>query len=349
MTVPVPAAGREVDFDVARLDEYLRALPGIDSGALDVRRTEGGMSNPTYYLQRGGWQAVLRKQPPGHVLPSAHAVDREFRVLTALNGSAVPVPRPLHYCNDRDVLGTPFYLMEHLHGRVLQTYASPELDRGERAAVFDAMVATLAAVHRLDVQAIGLADYGRPGNFFARQLKRFGDQWTQFRRGADDNPALDRVVAWLNERVPASELLALCHGDFRINNLMFHATEPRVIAVFDWELSTLGHPLADLAYNTLAWRMAADENGGLLGMPLHELGIPAEDTYLERYYALAGSAERLTTFHKVFAMFRGAVGSTGVAMRGEAGNAFLPDAARVGRKLALAYATKAQRLIEEET
>jgi aminoglycoside phosphotransferase (APT) family kinase protein len=341
-------AGRDIDFDIARLDEYLRALPGLDSGRLHVQRTEGGMSNPTYFLQRGGWQAVLRKQPAGHVLPSAHAIDREFRVLTALHGSPVPVPRPLHYCSDRDVLGTPFYLMERLHGRVLQTYASPELTRDERMAVFDAMVSTLAAVHRLDLAKFGLTDYGRPGNFFARQLKRFGDQWAQFRRGDDDNPALDRIVSWLHERVPASELLALCHGDFRINNLMFHPSEPRVIAVFDWELSTLGHPLADVAYNTLAWRMAADENGGLLGMRLDELGIPGEPAYLERYYALAGSSERMTTFHKVFAMFRGAVGSTGVAMRGEAGNAFLPDAARVGRKLASAYATKALRLIEED-
>jgi aminoglycoside phosphotransferase (APT) family kinase protein len=148
--------------------------------------------------------------------------------------------------------------------------------------------------------------------------------------------------------VPESELITLCHGDFRINNLMFHASESRVIGVFDWELSTLGHPLVDLAYNTLAWRMAADENGGLEGMPISELGIPSEHDYLERYYALAGPTERMTTFHKVFAMFRGAVGSAGVAMRGEAGNSFLPDSARVGHKLALAYATKALRLIEEE-
>jgi aminoglycoside phosphotransferase (APT) family kinase protein len=348
MTATTAAENRGVDFDPANLAEYLRALPGVDTGTLDVRRTEGGMSNPTYFLRRGDWQAVLRKQPAGHVMPSAHAIDREFRVLTALHGSEVPVPRPLHYCSDQSVLGTPFYLMQQMHGRVMQVYATPGLTREQRAAVFDAMVATLAAVHRLDLAKVGLADYGKPGNFFARQLKRFGDQWAQFRRGDDDNPALDRVVAWLNERVPDSETLALCHGDFRINNLMFDSAEPRVIAVFDWELSTLGHPLADLAYNSQAWRMAPDENGGLEGARLDELGIPTESDYLERYYALAGSKERMTTFHKVFAMFRGAVGSAGVAMRGEAGNAFLPDAARVGRKLALGYATKALRLAEEE-
>jgi aminoglycoside phosphotransferase (APT) family kinase protein len=150
---PAPAAAldRGIDFDAARLDAYLRALPNVDSGVLDVRRTEGGMSNPTYYLRRGEWQAVLRKQPAGKVLPSAHAIDREFRVLSALQGSEVPVPKPLHYCSDREVLGTPFYLMQRLQGRVMQVYSTPGLAHQERAAVFDAMVATLAAIHRLDV------------------------------------------------------------------------------------------------------------------------------------------------------------------------------------------------------
>ncbi|MFO1218696.1 MAG: phosphotransferase family protein [Burkholderiaceae bacterium] len=347
-SVTAMATDRDIDFDVARLADYLHALPSSGSGALRVRRTEGGMSNPTYYLQReSGWQAVLRKQPGGSVLPSAHAIDREFRVLTALQGTPVPVPQPLHYCADRDVLGTPFYLMEWLHGRVLATYDAPGLEPAERAAIFDAMVATLAAVHRLDVAAIGLADYGRPGNYFARQLERWGRQWAQFRRGDDDNPALDRLVAWLAERVPASELVTLCHGDFRIGNMIFHASEARVVGVLDWELSTLGHPLVDLAFNVQAWRMAPDENGGLLGLPLAELGIPSEDEYLERYYELAGATERMTTFHKAFAMFRGAVGSAGVARRGEAGHGFLPDAERVGRKLALAYAMRGLNLIEE--
>ena len=180
-------------------------------------------------------------------------------------------------------------------------------------------------------------------------MKRWSEQWAQFRRGDDDNPALDFLVGWLAERVPDSTQLALCHGDLRIGNLMFHPTEPRVVAVLDWELSTLGHPLVDVGFNVQAWRMAPDENGGLLGLPLAELGIPSEDDYLERYYALAGSTERMSTFHKVFAMFRAAVGSTGVAMRGEGGNAFLPDAARVGRKLALAYAERGRHLIERSS
>ncbi len=337
---------RGVDFDIQALDAYLRERLGHPHGPLSVQRTEGGMSNPTYFLARGHWQAVLRKQPAGPVLPSAHAIDREWRVLSALRASVIPVPEPLHWCAEREVIGTPFYLMQRLQGRVFHDFATPGVTAVGRKSMFEAMVGTMAAMHRLDLGALGLTDYGRPGNYFARQLKRWSEQWAGFRRGDDDNPALDRIVAWLGERVPDSELQALCHGDFRISNLMFHATEPRVIGVLDWELSTLGHPLVDVAYNSQAWRMARDENGGLLGLDLAALGIPSEKDYLESYYALAGSTERMSTFHQVFAMFRGAVGSAGVARRGEQGIGFLPDAARVGRRLALAYANRGLALIE---
>jgi aminoglycoside phosphotransferase (APT) family kinase protein len=340
---------RGIDFDIARLDEYLGRTIGGARDVTEVERTQGGMSNPTYFVRRGDWQAVLRKQPNASLMPSAHAIDREFRVLTALQGSTVPAPKPLHYCADREILGTPFYLMERLDGRVFHEFATPGLQREERQELFRAMCATMAAIHRLDFAALGLGDYGRPGNYFARQLKRWSGQWTHFRRDDDDNPDLDRIVRWLSERVPESELLALCHGDFRIANIMFHPVEPRVIGVLDWELSTLGHPLVDLAFNSQAWRMAPNENGGLLGLPLDDLGIPSEARYLDLYYELAESKERLTTFHQVFAMFRGAVGSAGVAVRGEGGNGVLPDAARVGRQLALAYARRGAALIEGDT
>jgi aminoglycoside phosphotransferase (APT) family kinase protein len=342
----MPADARGIDFDSARLDAYLGQLLGGTSVPIAVERTQGGMSNPTYFLRRGSWRAVLRKQPGSVLLPSAHAIDREFRVLTALHGSDVPVPKPLHYCADPQVLGTPFYLMEWLQGRIFQGYSMPGLAPSERSAVFDSMCTTMAALHRLDFRALGLGDFGRPGNYFSRQFGRWSHQWTTFRRDDDDNPDLDRIAKWLSERVPDSEQLALCHGDFRIGNMMVHATEPRVIGILDWELSTLGHPLVDVAFNCQAWRMAPDENGGLLGLPLGELGIPTEDAYLEQYYRLAGSPERMTTFHQVFAMFRGAVGSAGVAARGQAGNAFLPDAAKIGRRLALAYARRGAELIE---
>lgn len=338
------SAAGAVDFDAAALDAYLRALPG-GSGPLAIRRTEGGMSNPTYFLERGSWRAVLRKKPNGALSASAHAIDREYRVLEALAGSGVPVPEALYYCADGAVIGTPFYLMEWVQGRIFADYATPGLAAPERAALYDAMISTLAAIHRIDPGSVSLRDFGRPGNYFARQLKRWSEQWQNFRRGDDDNPALDEMAAWLAARVPESELQALCHGDFRIGNVIFHASEPRVAAVLDWELSTLGHPLVDLAFNCQAWHMAPDENGGLLGLPLRELGIPLEEDYLERYYALAGAPERLTPFHLVFAMFRGAVGSAGVAARGEGGNAVLPDAANVGRRLSRAYAARGMALI----
>ena len=336
-----------LDFDLRRLDEYLKEWLG-GSAATRIMRTSGGMSNPTYFVTRGDWRAVLRKQPNNVLMPSAHAIDREYRVLTALQNSAVPTPKPYRYCEDREVLGTPFYLMEWLKGRVIYDYALPGLAPEEREACYRSMGETLAALHRLDYSAVGLGDFGKPGNYFARQLNRWSKLWGEYRRGDDDNPALDRMVRWLSERVPDSDSLALCHGDFRMANLVFHPTEPHVIGVLDWELSTLGHPLVDLAFNTQAWRMAPDENGGLLGLPLDRMGIPSEQDYLGRYYDDAAATERLTAFHQVFAMFRGAVGSAGVAARGELGNNTLPDAANVGRRLARAYATRGMALIEGE-
>ena len=342
------AAPDAADFEIARLDDYLRSWLG-GTAPTRVRRTEGGMSNPTYFVTRGDWRAVLRKQPNNILMPSAHAIDREFRVLTALQGTRVAAPAPIRYCADAQVLGTPFYLMEWLDGRVFHEFATPGAQPPERRELFRAMCATLAEIHKLDFRALGLGDFGKPGNYFERQLSRWSGLWAQYRRGADDNPALDRLVALLGERVPESETIALCHGDYRLANLMFHATEPRVIGVLDWELSTLGHPLVDLAFNSQAWRMAPDENGGLLGLPLAEMGVPSEREYLDMYYEMSSAREPLTRFHQAFAMFRGAVGSAGVAVRGELGNGVLPDAARIGRKLAQAYACRGLALIEEET
>jgi aminoglycoside phosphotransferase (APT) family kinase protein len=336
-----------VDFDVDALGAWLKDWLG-GSARTEARQTEGGMSNPTYFLKRGDWRAVLRKQPRAALAPSAHAIDREFRVLQALQGTPVPTPKPFRYCADRDVLGTPFYLMEWLDGRVFHEFATPGVTPRERMALYRSMCATLAEIHKLDFNAVGLGDFGRPGNYFRRQLSRWARLWSEYREGDDDNPRLDLMVRWLEERIPESETLTLCHGDFRLGNVMFHRSEPRVIGVLDWELSTLGHPLVDLAFNSQAWRMAPDENGGLLGLPLKDMGIPAEQEYLDLYYRLAGSTERLTRFHQVFAMFRGAVGSAGVAVRGEIGNNVLPDAAHIGRRLARAYAARGVALIEEE-
>lgn len=337
-------AGAAADFEPEALRGFLVGFLGRPVSELSIRATEGGMSNPTYFVAADGWRAVLRKQPRMQLVKSAHAIDREFRVLKALAGTPVPVPRAFHYHQDPTLLGTPFYLMEWLEGRIFTEYAMPGVTRTERPRLFAAMCETMAKIHRLDFHAAGLGDYGRPGNYFERQISRWSQLWSQYRRDDADNPDLDRMIAWLRSRIPASQQLALCHGDFRIGNIMFHPTEPRVIGVLDWELSTLGHPLVDVAFNTQAWNMAPDENGGLLGENLAELGIPQEADYLENYYARADSAERMTDFHRVFAMFRGAVGTAGVAARGEQGNSTLPDSAHVGRFLARAYARRGMEL-----
>lgn len=332
------------DFDPAALRGFLAGFLGRPVASLSIRATEGGMSNPTYFVDADGWRAVLRKQPRMRLARSAHAVDREFRVLKALAATDIPAPQVYHYHDDAALLGTPFYLMEWLDGRVFTAYATSGVTAAERSQIYASMCETMAKIHRLDFRAVGLGDYGRPGNYFERQISRWAQLWSQYRRGDADNPDLDHMIAWLQKRIPSSQQLALCHGDFRIGNVMVHATEPRVVGILDWELSTLGHPLVDVAFNTQAWHMAPDENGGLIGEDLATLGIPAEEDYLERYYAHAASAERMTDVHRVFAMFRGAVGSAGVAVRGEQGNGTLPDSARIGRFLARAYARRGMEI-----
>jgi len=323
---------RGVDFEIARLDEFLRGRFG-GAEPTEVERTQGGMSNPTYFLTRGDWRAVLRKQPNAALMPSAHAIDREYRVLAALRNSSVPTPEPYLYCDDRAVIGTPFYLMERFDGRVFHEFRTPGLNREERAQSYRSMCATLASIHKLDFRALGLGDFGKPGNYFARQLKRWSSQWTQFRRDDDDNPDLDNIVRWLSERVPDSETIALCHGDYRIANVIFHATEPRVIGVLDWELATLGHPLADVAYNCMIWHLdpATPNLSGLAGRDLAVLGIPSEADYLAGYAVNAqlGQIENYSFFLS-FAFFRFASIAQGVYARALAGNASAPNALQVG-------------------
>lgn len=334
------------DFEPEALRGFLAGFLGRKVQALSIEPTQGGMSNPTYFVRADDWRAVLRKQPGMKLAKSAHAIDREYRVLNALAATDVPAPKTFHYHEDASLLGTPFYLMEWLDGRVFTEYATPGLRPDERKALYSSMCATMARIHSLDIDAIGLSDYGRAGNYFERQISRWSQLWAQYRKGDDDIPEIDLMIAWLGARIPESEWLTLCHGDLRIGNLIFHPTEPRVIGVLDWELSTLGHPLVDVAFNTQAWNMAGDENGGLLGVDLEALGIPAELDYLDQYYAHMPRFEEMTDFHRVFAMFRGAVGSAGVAVRGELGNSTLPDSARVGRKLARAYASRGMALAE---
>ncbi|HOM15141.1 MAG TPA: phosphotransferase family protein, partial [Rubrivivax sp.] len=245
-------------FDVQALQAYLqRELPGF-AGPLAVEQFKGGQSNPTYKLVTPTAAYVMRSKPGpvAKLLPSAHAIEREYRVMAALAGSGVPVPKMLLQCGDESVIGRAFYLMELVEGRVLWEQSLPGMAREQRAAIYDEMNRVIAALHRLDVGALGLADYGRPGNYFQRQI----DRWIKQYRGAETEtiPAMERLIAELPARIPVSDEVSIAHGDYRLENVMFHPTEPRIIAVLDWELSTLGHPLADVAYGCILYHSTSE-------------------------------------------------------------------------------------------
>lgn len=334
----------ELDFEPRRLAGYLGArIPGL-GGAMTALPIGGGQSNPTYRLRFAERDLILRKQPAGELLPSAHAVDREYRVQKALAGSGVPVPAMVLLCEDRAVIGTLFYVMEALDGRVLADPALPGLAPAERAAVYDSMNQVLATLHRLDWQALGLEGFGRAGNYFARQIHRWTRQWHASK--TREIPEIERLIAWLPEHVPPGDETTVVHGDYRLGNLMLHPSEPRVIALLDWELSTLGHPLADLAYNCVLYHAAAEDYGGLLGLDLAALGIPSEQDYVARYCARAGRADGITPFHLAFSMFRFAVIFEGIAARARAGIAAAANAEEVG-KLSVIYARRACALIDD--
>ncbi len=275
-------------FDVAALEAWMaRHVEGF-AGPLAVEQFRGGQSNPTYKLTASGVSYVLRRKPPGKLLPGAHAVDREYRVITALGGQGFPVARTYGLCTDEEVIGTPFYVMEMVEGRIFWDTAFPEVSDAERPAYFDAMNAASAALHLIDPDAVGLSDYGKPGNYFARQIARWSKQYGED-QAAGRVAAMDRLVAWLPENLPPDEPQPrIIHGDFRCDNMIFHATEPRVLAVLDWELSTLGHPLADFSYHLMMYRMPAGITTGLAGRDLKALNIPSEADYVAAYCRRTG-------------------------------------------------------------
>jgi len=331
------------DFEPRRLEGYLKArLPELE-GPMAVLRIGGGQSNPTYRLKFAASEVILRKQPTGELLPSAHAVDREFRVQSALATTDVPVPRMLHLCEDRAVIGTLFYVMAALDGRVVHDSAIPGATPAERAAMYDAMNDVLARLHKVDWRAVGLAGFGRPGNYFDRQIARWTRAWHASK--TREIPELDRLAEWLPARVPAGDETAIVHGDFRLGNLMFHAREPKVIALLDWELSTLGHPLADLAFNCLLWHSSRAMYYGIADLDHAALGIPSQDAYVARYCARTGRTEGITPFHLAFACFRFAVIFEGIAKRAQIGTAAGADAEQVGR-LSVDYARRGWALAQ---
>ncbi len=325
-----------LDLPDAKLAIYLDEQIAGFCGPLSSRKFKGGQSNPTYLIEAASGRYVLRRKPLGQLLASAHAVDREFRVLQALHGSAVPVAKPLHLCRDESVIGSMFYLMEFVDGRIFWDPSLPEIAQGQRDGYFDAIIATLAALHMIDVGAVGLADYGKPGNYFSRQIARWSEQYRQSETG--DIPAMAALIEQLPARCPADDsAVALVHGDYRIDNLMFHPTEPRVIAVVDWELSTLGQPLADLGYFCMALRLPRNPAlPGLAGLDRTALGIPDEAAILHRYSELTGRPiPDDWGFVLAFSFFRLAAIAQGVAKRAAQGNASSEQAAQAGRMAAV--------------
>ena len=300
-TMPVREQHR---FDEERLARWLHENLADCSGPVTVEKFKGGQSNPTFRLTLAdGRRLVLRRKPPGKLLPSAHAVDREYRIISALARTDVPVARTHALCLDESVVGTAFYIMDFVAGRVFWEPDLPGLEPAERGAIYDALNDVIARLHKVDYEAIGLGDYGRPGNYVRRQV----DRWTKQYRASETETieAMDKLIAWLPEHVPPDEETRIVHGDYRLDNVIFHPTEPRILAVLDWELSTLGNPISDFAYHMMSWRLGGTTYRGLKGHDLPRLGIPGEEDYRRRYCERTGRRDlEHWEFYTAYNMFR---------------------------------------------
>jgi len=318
-------------FDVSRLAEYLAGhLPGF-GGTLTVKQFQGGQSNPTYLLSTPDRRYVMRSKPGpvAKLLPSAHAIEREFRVMRALAPQGVPVPAVLLLCEDESVIGRAFFVMEHVEGRIFWEQSLPGLTPAGRRAIYDEMNRVIAALHSVDVERAGLADYGKAGNYFARQIGRWSKQY----RSSETEPieAMDRLIEWLPLHVPPGDETTVVHGDFRLDNLIFHPTEPRVLAVIDWELSTVGHPLADFSYLCMGWHIPPGAFRGIAGLDLAALGIPSEDEFIRRYCERTGRARiEHWNFYLAYNLFRIAAILQGVYKRALEGLASADNAVAAG-------------------
>jgi aminoglycoside phosphotransferase (APT) family kinase protein len=316
-------------FDEAKLDAWMGEHVDGYTGSLQVRQFKGGQSNPTFWLADTERQYALRKKPPGELLQSAHMVDREFRVMRALADTDVPTATMYALCEDDSVIGTSFFIMEYVQGRIFWNVQLPEQSPEERGAIYDELARVLAAIHSVDLEATGLSDYGRPDAYVERQVKRWTKQYMASQT-ADVEP-MNTLMEWLAANIPDDEATSLVHGDYRLDNLIFHPTEPRALAVIDWELSTLGHPLSDLAYTCMLYDVMLPKIGGLAGVDFERTGVPTEAAFVERYCALVGrdSVPDLA-YYKAFSLFRLAAIAQGVYKRSLDGNASSTEASLFG-------------------
>jgi aminoglycoside phosphotransferase (APT) family kinase protein len=329
-----------------RLEAWLAANVAGFRGPVRLAKFAGGQSNPTYKVSAASGDYVLRRKPLGLTLPKAHAVDREYRVLSALSGAGIPLPKVHALCRDDGVIGSMFYVMDMVEGRTFWDPRLPELSRTERGAVFASMNQVIADIHSIDPAAVGLGDFGRSENYLQRQITL----WTKQYRAAETapNPAVERLIQWLPDNVPAEHPARIVHGDYRLDNVLIHPTEPRVVAVLDWELATIGNPIADFAYHALTWRFAPELFRGLAGEDLASLGIPGERQYLDTYLARTGLAPpRDWEFYLILSMFRIVGLMQGIAKRALDGTATNENATAIGAKAVpisqLAWSMVAQR------
>ena len=314
-----------------RLRAWLQAQGLISAAELSIKALTGGQSNPTFLLSAGSEKFVLRKKPAGVLLKSAHAIDREYRVISALNDTPVPVPATLAWCDDDSIVGTPFYLMDYLDGRVFVDQGLPGMAAAEREAIYREMNRVISALHQVDIDAIGLGDFGKREDYLSRQINRWSAQLNTATIPVPESAL--RLMEWLPEHLPAPQRAALIHGDFRLDNLIFHATEPRVMGVLDWELSTIGDPISDFAYHCMSWHIPHSLWRGIKGLDLQTLGIPDERTYQGWYSAGREAIDPAAwRFYVAFNLFRMSAILFGIAERAQQGNANSKDAVETGAK-----------------
>jgi aminoglycoside phosphotransferase (APT) family kinase protein len=331
----MPVSERQ-QFNVAALADYMRQhVEGFEAkhaGDLKVEQFKGGQSNPTFKLSAGDQRFVMRAKPGpvAKLLPSAHAIEREFKVMNALNKAGFPAAKQYALCTDEDVIGRAFFIMEFVDGRVLWDQSLPGMSPTERAEIYDEMNRVIAQLHTIDYAAIGLADYGKPGNYFARQI----DRWTKQYRASETEKieAMDKLIAWLPDHIPEGEDTSIVHGDYRLDNMMFHPTEPRILALLDWELSTLGHPLADFSYHCMTWHVSPGQFRGIAGLDHKALGIPSEKDYIAKYCARTGKTirEEDFNFYLAYNLFRMAGILQGIMKRYVDGTASSAQAKKSG-------------------